>query len=144
MEKDLQDLLNKERIASTMKLYARGADLRNKEIYRSCFTDKLELDMASVGLGEPYSSTADDWVDRAFDFTSSFHSTQHMITNNEVELLGNEAIHTAYICAVNFTTDEVNTVWGFYTNKVIRVGNEWRIAKLKLTVTAREVRKIQK
>lgn len=134
-EAKLQTLLDRMDITDTSIRYATGIDTRDRELYRSCFTDKIEMDFSSMGMGEPMTIPADQWVDQAFSLVSGFQSTQHIITNHVITLQGDEATCVAYLQAQHFNPDNMLTVGGYYTNTLIRTPDGWKISKLKLTST---------
>jgi len=132
---ELRKLTDRAEITDTSLRYATGIDSRNREIYRSCFTDDLEIDFSSMGMEGPKTVPADDWVDQAFSLVSAFQSTQHMITNHVITIEGDEATCVAYLQAQHFNPDNMLTVGGYYTNRLVRTPEGWKISKLKLTST---------
>lgn len=132
-EKKLQTLLDRMEIIDIQNRYATGVDTRDRDLYRSCFTDEMELDMAGMGLGEPMKISADEWVDRAVSLVSGFESTQHIITNHVVTIEGDEATCIAYLQARHYNPENMYTVGGYYTNRLVRTPEGWKISRLKLT-----------
>jgi hypothetical protein len=131
-ESQLQALIDRNAIIDTMNRYATGIDQRDAAIYRSCFTDQLELHM---GDAEPRNCNADEWVSQAFAAVGTFQSTQHIITNHVVTLEGEEADCVAYLQAQHYNPDNALLVGGYYTNRLVREAEGWRISSLKLTIT---------
>ena len=134
-EKKLQTLLDRMDIVDTSIRYATGVDMRDWEIYRSCFTDELEVDFT----GTPETQKADDWVNTARQLVSPYTATQHIITNHNITIEGDEATCIAYLQAQHYRSDDTGvsalTVGGYYTNKLVRSPEGWKISKLKLTIT---------
>ena len=136
MKKDaLQMLLDRMEITDTSIRYGTGIDLRDRQLYRSCFTEEIEFDFSSMGMGEPRMMPADEWVDQALMIVSNYQSTQHIITNHVITVEDDEAICTAYLQARHFSPDGMFTVGGYYTNTLVRTPEGWKIKKLKLTTT---------
>lgn len=134
-EEGLQMLLDRMEITDTSIRYATGIDLRDRELYRSCFTDEMEIDFSSIGMGEPLKVQADLWVDQAFSIVGGFESTQHMITNHVISIQGDQATCVAYLQAQHYNPEGMWTVGGYYTNTLVRTPEGWKISKLKLTAT---------
>jgi pantothenate kinase len=134
-EKKLQRLLDRMEIIETATRYATGVDTRDRDVYRSCFTDDIDLDMSDMGLGEPMKVSADVWTDQAISLVSGFQATQHIITNHVITIDGDLATCVAYLQAQHYNPENMYTVGGFYTNTLVRTGEGWKISKLKLTPT---------
>jgi len=130
-----QELVDRMEITDTSIRYATGVDHRDRDLYRSCFTDEIEFDFSAMGMGEPKKIRADEWVDQAFLIVSSFQSTQHIITNHVIRVDGDEATCVCYLQAQHFNPDSLFTVGGYYTNRLIRTPSGWKISKLQLTTT---------
>ncbi len=131
----LQLLLDRMEIIDVENRYASGIDLRDKALYRSCFTDKIETNFDPSGNSEAIKLTADDWVDQAFMLVSTFESTQHIITNHTITIEGDKATCIAYLQAQHFNTTNSLLVGGYYTNSLVRTPEGWRICKLQLMTT---------
>lgn len=131
----LQDLIDRMEITDTSLRYATGVDLRDRDLYLSCFTDEIMFDFSSMGLGEPKKIRAEEWVDMAFQVVSTFQSTQHIITNHVITIDGDEATCVCYLQAQHYNPDSLFTVGGYYSNRLVRTPAGWKISTLKLTTT---------
>ena len=133
-----QRLLDRADIHDVQLRYAYGTDFRDWELFRSCFTDEVEVDF-SEGFGQPVVRVkADDWVAGTAPRMESFTATQHMMTNIAITFVGEDrATCRAYVRAThhlpNSMGDSDQTVFGYYTNQFERTSDGWRIARLKLT-----------
>ena len=134
-ETKLQMLVDRMEITDTSLKYATGVDMRDKELYRSCFTDEIEIDFTSMEIEGPKKISADEWVDQAFTLVGAYESTQHIITNHVININGDEATYEAYLQAQHYNADSIFTVGGYYSNKVVKTPEGWKICKLKLTST---------
>ncbi len=131
-EAALKTLIERQAIIDVFNDYARGIDTRDEALYRNCFTDKLDLDM--WGSDGPETSTADEWVAKAFAAVASFQTTQHLITNHQIELDGDRAFGRAYLQAQHWNPENYMLVGGYYENDFVRQGEVWRIGRLCLKV----------
>ncbi len=133
----IQSLIDRNDIIDVFNRYAAGIDQKNNELYRSCFTDELEVDIG----GDPREpGPADDWVLQAMNAVSAFETTQHIITNHSLTLAGDEADCVAYLQAMHWNPGTAFLVGGHYTNHLRRTEKGWRISRLCLSVTWTENR----
>ena len=136
----LQRLLDRAEISDVQLRYATGTDTRDWEVFRSCFTDEIEVDFSS-GFGAPaVRLKADEWVEMTKPVMARLEATQHMITNHVIAFQDDDhATCVAYVQArhhsPNTTGDSDLTVHGYYTNQFERTSQGWRIAACKLTVS---------
>ncbi|MCP3012465.1 nuclear transport factor 2 family protein [Nocardiopsis dassonvillei] len=135
---ELRRLLDRAEISEVQTRYATGTDSRDWELFRSCFTDEVEVDFGE-GFGQPATRmTADAWVAGTAPRMESFKATQHMLTNHVITFDGDDhATCVAYVRAShhlpNSLGDSDQTVYGYYTNRFTRTPSGWRIASVKLT-----------
>ncbi|MEV1292468.1 nuclear transport factor 2 family protein [Pseudonocardia sp. NPDC049635] len=131
-------LLDRAEISEVQTRYATGTDFHDWDLFRSCFTEQVEIDF-SDGFGQPVVHlSADEWVMSTAPRMESFTATQHMITNHVITFAGDDrATCVAYVRAShhlpNPTGDSDQTVYGYYTNRFERTADGWRIARVKLT-----------
>ncbi len=129
MDAAQQMILDKFEIIEIFNRYAIGVDTRNEEVYRSCFTDELLVNIT----GEDVENTAEGWTEQAFTALGNFEKTQHIITNHSINISGDTADAHAYLQALHFTKDNTFSVWGHYSHKLTRTADGWRISHLTLT-----------
>jgi len=132
-QQGIQRLLDRMEILDTATRYATGVDTRDRDLFRSCFTDEMDLDMSAMGVGEPTKISADAWAEQAISLVLGFQSTQHIITNHVITIEGDRATCTAYVQAQHYNPQNMWTVGGYYTNTLVRTAEGWKISKLKLT-----------
>jgi hypothetical protein len=131
-EDALQTLVDKSEIVDLFNRYATSIDTRDRALYRSCFTEALTWDMMGQGLVE---GRADDWVDSALTTVNLFKATQHIITNHTISLAGDSGSAVAYLQAQHWNEDAATLVGGYYSNKLIRSPDGWKICHLELAIT---------
>jgi SnoaL-like domain len=116
-----------------------GVDTRDWPLFRSCFTDEIENDSSSsAGGSHPQLVNADDWVELVRRTINGMAATQHMITNHVITLEGDQATCVAYVQArhhlPNEKGDSEQVMYGYYTNRLVRTAEGWKIRARKLTV----------
>ncbi len=134
-EAKMQELWDRKEITDTSLRYATGVDMKDRALYRSCFTEEIEADFSSLGMGDASIIKADDWVEQAIMTVNLYQSTQHIITNHVIDIKGDEATCVAYLQAQHYNPEGMFTVGGYYSNTLVRTPEGWRISKLKLTST---------
>jgi hypothetical protein len=142
-------LHERQAIVDVVIRYATGVDMRDWELYRTCFTDECEFDFSSWNGRPATSMPAEDWVDAVRATNGNFESTQHLSTNHVVRFHSDdEATCVSYMQAQHWYSAERLaslghpgdgarwcTLGGFYTNTLVRTGDGWRIRRCELTVT---------
>jgi hypothetical protein len=132
----VQLLLDRMEISDTVVRYATAVDTRDWKLYRSCFTDEVELDFAGWAVG---THNADEWVDMVRQMLGGFTATQHISSNHVIKLNGNEATCLSYVQAQHYlpndTGDSALTIGGHYKNDLIRTEGGWKISKCRLKIT---------
>ncbi|SDE07901.1 nuclear transport factor 2 family protein [Auraticoccus monumenti] len=130
--------MDRAEITDVQLRYATGTDSHDWELFRSCFTDEVEVDF-SAGFGQPATRlAADDWVAGTAPRMESFTATQHMITNQVITFHDEDhATGVAYVRAShhlpNPTGDSDSVVHGYYTNRFQRTPEGWRMSAVRLT-----------
>ncbi|MBR7194805.1 nuclear transport factor 2 family protein [Gordonia sp. SCSIO 19800] len=129
-----------EEIVSLMARFARGIDLRDWELYRSVFTDEIDIDYSSYRAGHAGRFRADDWVQRGRMLFPGLAASQHFLSNYDITVdaaAGTGRVVT-YVRAEhvlpNAGGDAMFTIGGYYTDDLARVDGEWRISAKRLTV----------
>ncbi len=140
----LQRLLDCAAISDVVHAYATGLDRRDWVLYRSIFTDEIEMDFHSVSI-RAGSYSADDWVRDAARLFAGFTATQHTSTNHVHDVRGDRATCTSNMQAEHFVAREPGdgleqgadrwTIGGYYTNELVRTPDGWKLSRITLSVT---------
>jgi 3-phenylpropionate/cinnamic acid dioxygenase small subunit len=141
-QEKLQLLLDRMEITELVHCYATGVDSRDWKLFRSIFTDEIEVWLGSAS-GAPAvlrRVTADRFTERASRIIGRFAVTQHLLSNHRIEVKGDAATCVVYMQARHFPRKEEAdpAVWdigGYYTPHLARTAEGWKIAKYTLTVT---------
>ena len=143
-EADLQLLLDRAAISDVVYGYATGLDRRDWRLYRSIFTDEIEMDFESVGIRAGVYA-ADKWVRDAKRLFLGFAATQHTSSNHVHDVCGDEATCVSNMQAEHFVESEPGeepppeglrwTIGGYYENSLIRSAEGWQLCRVKLNVT---------
>lgn len=137
VEQQVQLLVDRAEISDVLHRYATGLDTRNWALFRSIFTDELDMDFSSVGMSSGRVS-ADDWVEQARVLFAGFDATQHLSANHVHDIRGDQATCTSYMRAehvvINNEGDNYYTMGGYYTNLLVRTANGWKLCGMTLTV----------
>jgi len=141
----LRLLLDRAAISDVVHAYANGLDRRDWALYRSIFTDTIDMEFTSVGLRSG-SYQADDWVRSAQTLFAGFSATQHTSSNHVHDIRGDVAICLSNMQAEHFIAREAGdglggpdadrwTIGGFYRNELVRQPDGWKLKRVALTVT---------
>jgi hypothetical protein len=128
----------RDAIADVMARFAAGLDSCDWTLYRSVFTDEIDLDYSSWRAGSIGRWTADDWVARATRTFPGLSATRHSITNLLVTADGDAASVRANVCADHVIVDDdgthVFTLNGVYHDRLVRSDDGWSISGKRLVV----------
>jgi len=92
---DAGELADRHAASQLVKVYALGVDMRDYELTRSVFADDAKLKGA---MGE---ANVDDYLPRVYNGAAAYAATQHNVTNQHVELNGDEARVWSYAIAIH-------------------------------------------
>jgi hypothetical protein len=122
----LQALIDRQAISDCLLRYTRGVDRVDEDLIRSAFfPDAIDYHPAtSAGDIEDFLAT---WLPRQ----SGRHLAQHYITNQSIDLDGDQAhVETYWLCVVKQLDSEAgDALGGRYLDRFERREGEWRIAK---------------
>jgi hypothetical protein len=122
-------------VLDTVYRFTGGLDGKDWELYRSAFTDEVDVDYTSYRPGSAGRMPADTWVDRARRLFPGLDATQHTVTNARVELSGDGAHVRSYVRADHFLDGARYTLGGSYLHRLVRQDGVWRISAVTLSMT---------
>jgi len=129
---------DRTQIVETIYCYATGVDTRDWALYRSIFTDEIEVDFSSYDGNPPRRMRADDWVKGVAPLFEGLDATQHSMTNPRVKIEGDRATCVMYMQAVHFLANKAGdaefTLGGYYTDELVKAPSGWKLCGVKLTV----------
>ena len=142
LDENVQNLIDRAAISDLVYAYANGLDRHDWQLYRSIFTDQIEMDFRSVGMKVGFFH-ADDWVRDAQNLFIGFKATQHTSTNHVHTIEGDRATCVSNMQAEHFVVlpdtkpEQIDswTIGGYYVNELVRTANGWKIDKITLKVT---------
>lgn len=131
---------DRTQIVETIYCYATGVDTKDWALYRSIFTDEVDVDFSSWDPSNPPRRVkADEWVATVKVLFTGLGATQHSMTNPRVRVEGDRATCIMYVQAAHFLQNDEGdaefTIGGYYTNQLVRTPSGWRLSGVKLTVT---------
>ena len=126
---DAQD--NWLEITALVNRYAQAVDGKDWAMYASCFMPDAVIDYSSAGGARGGVAESTAWLTTMLEPISV---SQHFITNQVVEVKGDEATCRAYFFGVvgNQSEGESSLIWvgGIYEDVLRRTESGWRIAEL--------------
>ncbi len=147
MTDEIERLVATRRIIEVSYRYASGIDLRDWNLYRTCFTDPCTFDFSSFSGRPPASMPAQVWVDNVRSLNGNFDATQHVMTNHSITFsAADSAVCVTELRAQHWfspaSMDQFGRpgeenwceLGGHYTNDLVRDGDIWRISTCRLTV----------
>jgi 3-phenylpropionate/cinnamic acid dioxygenase small subunit len=127
-------------VAEVVYSYATGVDTRDWALYRSIFSDEVEIDFSSWDAGVvARRMTADEWVGSVRPLFMGLEATQHAMSNPRVSIVGDRATCVMYMQAAHFLRNDEGdaefTLGGYYTDQLVKTPAGWKLCGVKLTVT---------
>lgn len=136
----LNELHDRTQITEVIYRYSTGVDTKNWQLFRTCFTDPLNADFTSTGAPAPRTFPLDTWIRVVQKTLSPFRLTQHYNSNVTIKVNGDEATAVVYLKARHLPADDPGgskfwDVGGYYTDRLVRTPDGWKIASVKFTQT---------
>lgn len=115
-----------------------GLDTRDWVLYRSIFTDEVDIDFSSYHGRPATHMRADAWVASARRLFSGFVATQHTMSNPIVEITGERAVCSMYMQAAHCVEPGDDAAWftmgGYYRDTLVRSDGGWLLDGVTLNI----------
>ena len=125
-------------VAELISRFATGIDSCDFRMYRSVFTDEIDLDYSSWRPGSIGRWKADDWVARGARTFPGLTATRHALSNLLVIPDGAAMRVRANVCAdhvlVGPNGTEVFTLNGYYDDRCVATADGWKIEGKRLVM----------
>ena len=124
-----------DRIAlqDVMLKYTKAVDERDDDLYRSLFTEDVEV----VGMGSQTMNGLDVFFPWWKEALSKYGPTQHMLGPMLATINGDHAETRSDVQAHHYLKDEPGktvTLWATYLTNMVRVDGDWKINRHELIV----------
>ena len=127
---------DKEQIAEVLIRYATGIDSKDWPLFRSCWTDEIDVDYQQLGRF----TSADALTEVMTRLHENMGPTYHRLSNFVIAVDGDRATARSYVHAVLMLQPDDSTNWvdalGHYDDIFVRTQGGWRIRE-RLSRTAR-------
>jgi len=131
MSESLQYVADRIALMDVMLKYTKGVDNRDLALYRSVFTDDVEV----VGFGANSYHGGDAWTAYVKEALLQYGPTQHMLGPQLATVNGDNAHCRTDVQALHYLKDKPDTtltLWATYESDMKRVNGEWKIARHQL------------
>ena len=122
-------------VLDVLARFAHGIDGRDWALYRSVFSDEVDVDYTSYRPGSPSRMPADEWVGRARRRFPGLDATQHVLVNAWIRSEGGGVRVQTSMRADHFLDGARYSLGGSYVHRLVDDGGTWRISAVTLTVT---------
>jgi 3-phenylpropionate/cinnamic acid dioxygenase small subunit len=122
---------DRQDIGELLVRYASAIDLRDWDLFRTCFTPDCRADYQGIGAWDDLDGLAGFMV----EVHRAMGPTQHRISNAAIAVTGDRASARTYVDMVGLAPDGASGVnaLGWYDDELVRTGDGWRIASRRYT-----------
>lgn len=127
-----QYILDRIQLQDVMLDYAAAVDQRDRNRYRNCFTEDVEV----FNFGEEIYRGRDVWVDYVWNALSNYSATQHLLGPQLATIGGDAATTRCDVQALHFLADDAGRfiLGGSYLTNMHREQGQWKICRHELSV----------
>lgn len=130
-------LLAHTKIVETVSRFGMLVDARDWDGFRNLFADSVEFDYSDIGDVSGTLSPVEIAKNASAGF-NGFKTTQHVVTNHQVDVTDEASTCTAYVRAMHLLPNDKGESWleigGQYDAKLIRSESDWKIQSWKFSV----------
>ena len=125
---DLQTLIDRAEITDLLTRYARAVDRQDWELFRTVFTPDARIDYTQVGGVAGDLDTVVGFLEQVMPM---FESMQHLVSNIDIAIDGDEAKVTAMVYnPLKLPDTPVWATGGWYHHELVRTADGWRSRSL--------------
>ncbi len=134
-----QLLFDRAEIADIVRRYAQAIDTRDHALLRTCYTNEIEMDFSPTVEGMTQTHfTADEWVEKVFQFHGQLTATEHILVPEGIDVTGDTARCYAVMHAGHFKQDAQGSpnwlIAGSYDMSFTHTAEGWRMHKASQVV----------
>lgn len=124
--------LDRIALQDVMLNYAAGVDQLERDRYRQCFADDVEV----FNFGEEVYRGADAWVDYVWKALDGFSATQHLLGPQLATIEGDTASTRSDVQALHFLVNDGGRfiLWATYLTEMRKEDGQWKISRHELSV----------
>lgn len=127
---NLQTLLDERAIYRQLMKFAAAMDSGDWDSLTSVTTDDFVSD---TGMGDIHGRDA--CIEFMRSFLDNCGTTQHLLANVVIDVDGDSATSSAYVCDMHLASNEASgesfRTLGIYRDEWVRMGNEWLMSRRK-------------
>ncbi len=127
---------DRAQIADVLIRYATGIDQKDWTLFRSCWTDRIDVDYHQLGTF----TDPDAFTEVMAQVHGPMGPTYHRMGNVVIDVDGDRATVRSYVHAVLMLRPDDGENWidavGHYDDELVRTGDGWRIRR-RVSTTAR-------
>jgi SnoaL-like domain len=120
---------DRAQIAEVLIRYATGIDSKNWPLFRSCWTDDIDVDYGDLGRF----TAADELTDLMTRIHDGMGQTYHRMSNLVINVDGDCATARSYVHALLMAIPGDSSSWvdavGHYDDELVRTSDGWRISR---------------
>ena len=125
---DLQTLIDRAEITDLLTRYARAVDRQDWDLFRTVFTPDAHIDYTQVG---GIAGDLDTVVGFLAEVMAMFEAMQHLVSNIDIDIDGDEAKVTAMVYnPLKLPDSPIWATGGWYHHELVRTADGWRSRSL--------------